>query len=80
MYEETLKRLKEIMVDELDLDVAEIKGDSNLTRDLDINSLEFLNVIMVIEESFGITLDENRLRVMKTVGEVVNYIVELQQK
>lgn len=79
MYEQTLAKLKDIMSDELDLDVTEINGDANLVRDLDINSLEFLNVIMVIEEAFGITMDENRLRTMKTVGEVVNYIVELQK-
>lgn len=80
MYEQTLNKLKDIMADELDLDVSEITGDANLVRDLDINSLEFLNVIMVIEESFSITMDENRLRTMKTVGEVVSYIVDLQKK
>lgn len=79
MYDQTLSKLKDIMADELDIDVSDISGDANLVRDLDINSLEFLNVIMVIEESFGITMDENRLRTMKTVKEVVSYIVELQK-
>lgn len=79
MYEKTLSKLKDIMVEELDLDISEIKLDSNLVRDLNINSLEFLNVIMVIEEHFGVSFDESRLRKMKTVQEVVDYLVQLQK-
>ncbi len=79
MYETILKKLKDIMVEELDLSADDILPESNLVNDLDVNSLEFMNVIMVVEETFGVFLDENRLRSLKTVDDVVNYIVELKQ-
>ena len=78
MYETVLKKLKDIMAEELDLSIDEIKPESNLVNDLDVNSLEFMNVIMVVEDVFGVFLDENRLRSLKTVDDVVNYIVELK--
>ncbi len=78
MYEKTLAKLKEIMTEELDLNADDIKPEALLVNDLDVNSLEFMNVIMVVEETFEIFLDEDRLRKLKTVDDVVNYIVELK--
>jgi acyl carrier protein len=79
MYEKTLEKLKNIMVEELELNPDDIKPEAHLVNDLDVNSLEFMNVIMVVEETFEIFLDENRLRNLKTVGDVVDYIVELKK-
>jgi len=78
MYEKTLAKLKEIMVEELDLNPDDIKPEALLVNDLDVNSLEFMNVIMVVEETFEVFLDEDRLRNLKTVDDVVSYIVELK--
>ena len=78
MYEEIMTQLKEIMTEELGIDAGEITPESVLVNDLDVNSLEFMNVIMVAEEKFDVFLDENRLRDIKTVDDVVNYIIELK--
>lgn len=80
MYEKTLAKLKEIMVEELDLTADEIKPEALLVNDLEVNSLEFMNVVMVVEETFEVFLDEDRLRNLKTVNDVVNYIIELKTK
>lgn len=78
MYEKTYSKLVEIMVDELGIEPEEIKAESLLVSDLNVNSLEFMNVVMVVEEIFDIILDENRLVKLKTVDDVVNYIIELK--
>ena len=78
MNEEIFGQLKEIMVDELGIDGAQIKPESVLLSDLDINSLELMNLVMVVEEKYNIFLDEERLHDIKTVGDVVSYIVELK--
>ncbi len=78
MYEKLYSQFKEIMVEELGADEANIKPESELVADLDINSLDFMNVIMVAEEKFDVFFDENRLRELKTVDDVVKYIVELK--
>lgn len=78
MNEEIFGQLKEIMVDELGIDGSEIKPESVLLSDLDINSLELMNLVMVVEEKYNIFLDEERLHYIKTVGDVVAYIAELK--
>ena len=78
MNEEIFDQLKEIIVDELDIDGSEIKPESVLLSDLDINSLELMNLVMVVEEKYNIFLDEERLRDIKTVGDVVSYVAELK--
>ena len=78
MNEEIFNQLKEIMVDELGIDGSEIKPESVLLSDLDINSLELMNLVMVVEEKYNIFLDEERLRDIKTVGDVVSYVAELK--
>ena len=78
MNEEIFDQLKERIVDELDIDGSEIKPESVLLSDLDINSLELMNLVMVVEEKYNIFLDEERLRDIKTVGDVVSYVAELK--
>ncbi len=78
MNEEIFDQLKEIIVDELDIDGSEIKPESVLLSVLDINSLELMNLVMVVEEKYNILLDEERLRDIKTVGDVVSYVAELK--
>ncbi len=78
MNEEIFDQLKEIIVDELGIDGSEIKPESVLLSDLDINSLELMNLVMVVEEKYNIFLDEERLRDIKTVGDVVSYVAELK--
>lgn len=78
MNEDIFGQLKEIIVDELDIDGSEIKPESVLLSDLDINSLELMNLVMVVEEKYNIFLDEERLRDIKTVGDVVSYVAELK--
>lgn len=76
MYEQTLKNLCELIEEELGIDRNDIKETSRIASDLDVNSLELLNVIMAIEEAFNMTFDEDDLKKLKTVGDIANYIVK----
>ena len=78
MNEMIFSKLRDIMVDELGLDEADITPNALLIADLNVNSLEFMNVILAVEEEFDIELDENGLRSLKTVGDVVSYIEKLR--
>ncbi len=80
MYEQLFSHLREIMVEELGLKAEDITPEAMLINDLDINSLEFMNVVMVIEESLDVFLDENRLRDLNTVDDLVRYLVELKSE
>ncbi len=77
MYDEILSKLKTILAQELDIREEKITPEAVLLKDLDVNSLEFLNIVMAVEEAFDIFLDEDRLQDVKTIDDVVRYLEEL---
>ena len=74
MYE----KFVEVLVDELQIDRDEITLDAELSNDLGINSIELAELVMVCEDKFGITIDDNDIRKFTTVGDVVNYLETLK--
>ncbi len=60
----------------LDIDTNEIKLESDLKEDLQADSLDFVELVMELEEEFGFEADEDKLTDLKTVGDVVNFITE----
>ena len=54
----------------------EIKLDSNLVWDLDLDSLDRVDIVIAAEKRFNIELDENVIADLETVDEFVNLIVE----
>ncbi len=75
MYEQTLNKLYDVIEDELGIDKSNFRETSKISSDLDVNSLELLNVIMAIEEAFNMTFDEDDLKKLKTIGDIANYII-----
>ena len=67
-------KIKEILVDELQIKESDITLEAELVNDLGINSLELADLIMVFEEQFDIEINENDIRKFLTVGDIVNYL------
>lgn len=70
--------LKDLLVKELQIDPATITEDAELSGDLGINSIELANLIMECEERFDITIEDEDLHKLVTVGDVAKYIEEQQ--
>ena len=70
--------LKKLLVDELQIDPKAITADAELSSDLGINSIELANLIMICEEKFDITIDDDDIHKLVTVGDVVAYLESLQ--
>lgn len=66
----------EIIGDFLDIEQSEIKLESNLKEDLQADSLDFVELVMELEEAFDFEADEDKLADLKTVGDVVKFIEE----
>jgi acyl carrier protein len=73
-----LETLKKLLVEELQIDAASITPDAELSADLGINSIELANLIMICEEKFDITIDDDDIHKLVTVGDVVEYLESLQ--
>ena len=73
-----LETLKKLLADELQIDPAIVTEDAELSADLAINSIELANLIMICEEKFDITIDDDDIHKLVTVGDVVEYLESLQ--
>ena len=65
--------LKKVLVEELQVDEAAITPEAELSADLGINSIELANLVMVCEENFNVTIEDEDIHKCITVGEVVSY-------
>ena len=70
------EEVKEIMVDTLGCDETKISMEAVLADDLKIDSLDAVELVMVIEEKYGIKIPDEELSNMKTVADVV-YAIEI---
>lgn len=71
--------LKNILVEELQLEADDIKMESALSSDLGINSIELADLVMRCEDQFGIEINDDDFQKFTTVGDVVNYLEEHKQ-
>ena len=67
----------DLLVEELQIDPADITMDAELSNDLGINSIELADLVMICEDKFGITIDDEDIRKFTTVGDVVAYLETL---
>ncbi len=70
------EKVKELLVDELSVDADDITPSAELVNDLGINSLELADLVMLCEDRFGVTIDDEDAQKFVTVGDVAEYLSE----
>lgn len=73
--EEMLARLKEIIIDRLDVEEDQIVPEASFVEDLGADSLDIVELIMGIEEEFDIEIPDEDAEKLTTVGEAMNYTI-----
>ncbi len=73
MYEQ----VKEVLIEELQIDERLITPQAELVADLDINSIELADLVMICEEKFDVEMSEDDLSKLVTVGDVADYLENL---
>ena len=71
------EKVKALLMDELQIDEADITLDAELSADLGINSIELADLVLLCEEKFDIEIDDENLHKLVTVGDVVTYLESL---
>lgn len=71
-----LEKVKEMIVEQLNLDGVEITLESNFKDDLGADSLDLFELVMSMEEEFGVEIPSEDLEKIATVGDVINYMKE----
>lgn len=69
-----LDKIKDIMETELGKKRNDVTLESDIIKDLGLDSLDIVTLIMAVEDEYGFTADDDEIAALKTVGDVVNYI------
>ena len=72
-----LEKVIEILADQLSVDPSIINEDSNLIDDLDADSLTVIDLIMCLEDEFGITIPDDEVENLVTVADVAAALEKL---
>ena len=67
-------KVKDLLVNELDIDENDIALDTQLVNDLGINSLELADLVLLCEDTFGVSISDDDIHKFVTVGDVVAYL------
>ncbi len=69
----TFEKVQEIIEDTLKFD-GEIKAESDLFKDLEADSLDAVELMMAVEEEFGVSVPDEELPNLHTVQDIVSYV------
>ena len=70
------ERLKKIIVEQLGVDESQVTPNASFEEDLNADSLDLVELIMSLEEEFGIEISEEDAEKIRTVGDAQEYIRE----
>jgi acyl carrier protein len=80
MAEKTIEeRVKEIIVNQLDVNPDQVTPDAKFIEDLGADSLDTVELVMELEDKFGNEIPDDQAEKLQTVGDVIKYIEENQK-
>ncbi|MGN0419208.1 MAG: acyl carrier protein [Acetatifactor sp.] len=71
-------KVKELIEEKLNLEGVEITPDSKFKEDLEVDSLDLFELVMALEDEFGIEIPTEDLEKIATVGDIIEYIESKQ--
>jgi acyl carrier protein len=71
---EAFERVKKVAVAQLNVNVEEVTMEASFTQDLGADSLDTVELVMALEEEFGMEIPDEDAEKITTVGEAVKYI------
>ena len=74
--EEVLTLVREHLSEELEVDAAEIGEQTRFKEDLDADSLDLYELVMELEDRYGVAVSEEQASRIATVGDAVDFVLE----
>lgn len=74
--DEVLGLVRGHLAEELEIDPARIEEGTNFKRDLDADSLDLYELVMELEDRYGISVSEEQAARIETVGDAVSFVLE----
>jgi acyl carrier protein len=73
--EEVMTKVREHLATELEVDPAKISDSTSFKHDLDADSLDLYELVMELEDSYGIAVSEQEASRIETVGDAVEFVI-----
>ncbi len=70
------EKVRDILVEQLDVEEDEVTLDAVIADDLGADSLDLVDLVMSLEDTFDIEIEDDQVEQIKTVGDVVKFIEE----
>ena len=72
----TFEKIREIVVEQLQVDESAVQMETSLMKDLEADSLDAVEIIMGIESEFGIEIPDEDVESFKSISDIVKYVDE----
>jgi acyl carrier protein len=73
---EVIKIVNQFLIDEIEVEESQIQDDARFKEDLGIDSLDFVDVVVIIEREFGFKIKAEEMTNIKTLSDFYNYLHE----
>jgi acyl carrier protein len=78
--EAIFEKVRSIVAEQLSVDAAEVKPESNFQNDLGADSLDTVELVMALEEEFGLEIPDDEAEKLQSVGDVIKHVEDSQAK
>ncbi len=73
------EKIRDIVVEQLGVDADKVTMESSFVDDLGADSLDIVELVMALEETFGVEIPDSEAEKISTVGDVVEYVKNIQK-
>lgn len=77
--EEIIKITNEFLVEEIEVEAEKINDDARLKEDLGIDSLDFVDIVVIVENHFGFKIKPEEMKDVQTLSQFYDYIASKLQ-
>lgn len=74
--QEIINTINNFLIDEFELEQSQLTPEAKLRDDLEIESLDFVDIVVVIEREFGFKVKGEEMVNVRTLGDLYNYIID----
>ena len=75
--QEIEEKIKEFLIDDLEIDEEKIQPEARLKEDIGIDSLDFVDIVVIVEKKFGFKIKTEEMAKVKTFNDFCDYIEEM---
>ncbi len=74
--DEIISKINQLLVDEIEIEEEKISPAADLKKDLEIDSLDFVDLFVIIERNFGVKMKAEEMADIKTLQDFYDYIIK----